>query len=36
MLNIKRKPESIFAYEFADFEKAGYEAQPSIAAPIAV
>jgi thymidylate synthase len=35
-LNIKRRPESIFAYEFADFEIAGYEAQPSIAAPIAV
>lgn len=35
-LIIKRKPESIFDYEFEDFEVAGYQAHPHIAAPIAV
>ncbi|MCC5795931.1 MAG: thymidylate synthase [Methylophaga sp.] len=35
-LLIKRKPESIFDYQFDDFEIVDYEAQPHIKAPIAV
>lgn len=35
-LEIKRKPNSIFDYEFEDFELINYQAHPSIAAPIAV
>jgi thymidylate synthase len=35
-LNIKRKPDSIFGYEFEDFEIQNYQAHPSIKAPIAV
>lgn len=35
-LNIKRKPESIFDYEFEDFEVQGYDAYPGIKAPIAI
>jgi thymidylate synthase len=35
-LNIKRKPESIFDYEYSDFEILNYQAHPSIKAPIAV
>ncbi len=35
-LNIKRKPESIFDYEYHDFEILNYQAHPSIKAPIAV
>lgn len=35
-LVIKRKPESIFAYQFEDFEVVDYQAHPSIKAPIAV
>lgn len=35
-LVIKRKPESIFAYRFEDFEIVNYQAHPSIKAPIAV
>lgn len=35
-LNIKRKPASIFEYEFEDFEIVNYQAHPSIKAPIAV
>jgi thymidylate synthase len=35
-LIIKRKPNSIFDYEFEDFEIANYQAHPHIAAPIAV
>lgn len=35
-LNIRRKPESIFDYEFNDFEILNYQAHPSIKAPIAV
>jgi thymidylate synthase len=35
-LEIKRKPASIFEYEFEDFEIVGYQAHPSIKAPIAV
>lgn len=35
-LLIKRKPASIFDYQFEDFEIVNYQAHPSIAAPIAV
>jgi thymidylate synthase len=35
-LKIKRKPDSIFDYQFEDFEIVNYEAQAHIAAPIAV
>jgi thymidylate synthase len=35
-LVIKRKPSSLFHYEFADFEIVNYQAHPSIKAPIAV
>jgi len=35
-LNIKRKPNSIFEYEFEDFEILNYQSHPSIKAPIAV
>jgi len=35
-LEIHRKPESIFDYKFEDFKIVGYEAHPSIKAPIAV
>jgi thymidylate synthase len=35
-LNVRRKPESIFDYEYNDFEIMNYQAHPSIKAPIAV
>jgi thymidylate synthase len=35
-LNIKRKPASIFDYEYEDFEVLGYEHHPAIKAPVAV
>jgi thymidylate synthase len=35
-LNIRRKPESISAYQFEDFEIVNYQSHPSIKAPIAV
>ncbi len=35
-LNIKRKPASIFDYEYEDFEVLGYECHPAIKAPVAV
>ena len=35
-LNIKRKPGSIFEYQFGDFEIVNYQSHPSIKAPIAV
>ncbi|MFM7853350.1 MAG: thymidylate synthase, partial [Flammeovirgaceae bacterium] len=35
-LTIKRKPDSIFEYEFEDFNVLNYQAHPSIKAPIAV
>jgi thymidylate synthase len=35
-LNIRRKPGSIFDYQFEDFEIADYTSHPSIKAPIAV
>jgi thymidylate synthase len=35
-LNIKRKPASIFDYQYEDFEVLGYEHHPAIKAPVAV
>ena len=35
-LVIKRKPESIFDYQYNDFEIAGYDSHPLIKAPVAV
>ncbi len=35
-LNIKRKPDSIFDYEFEDFEFLNYQHHPAIKAPVAV
>jgi thymidylate synthase len=35
-LSIKRKPASLFEYQFDDFEFLNYQAHPSIKAPIAV
>ncbi len=35
-LNIKRKPASIFDYQYEDFEILNYQAHPTIKAPIAV
>ena len=35
-LNNLRKPDSIFDYEFEDFEIVGYESHPHIKAPVAV
>jgi thymidylate synthase len=35
-LNIRRKPASIFEYQFEDFEIVNYQAHPGIKAPIAV
>ena len=35
-LNIKRRPASIFDYEFDDFEVRGYDPHPAIKAPVAV
>ncbi|MBL7841122.1 MAG: thymidylate synthase [Cyclobacteriaceae bacterium] len=35
-LNIKRKPASIFDYQYEDFEIQNYQAHPTIKAPIAV
>ena len=35
-LIIKRKPDSIFDYQFEDFEIVGYDPHPHISAPIAV
>jgi thymidylate synthase len=36
VLNIKRKPASIFDYEYEDFEVLEYEHHPAIKAPVAV
>ena len=36
VLNIKRKPESIFDYAFEDFEVLDYQHHPAIKAPVAV
>ena len=35
-LILKRKPDSIFDYQFEDFEIGGYKSHSAIAAPIAV
>jgi thymidylate synthase len=35
-LNIKRKPASIFEYEYEDFEVLDYECHAAIKAPVAV
>ncbi|HEX6928090.1 MAG TPA: thymidylate synthase [Gammaproteobacteria bacterium] len=35
-LNIRRRPPSLFDYEFEDFEIVGYESHPHIKAPVAV
>jgi thymidylate synthase len=35
-LRIKRQPESIFDYQYEDFEIVGYESHPAIKAPVAV
>jgi len=35
-LNIKRKPASIFDYQYEDFEIEGYDPHPAIKAPVAV
>ena len=35
-LNILRKPDSIFDYEYEDFEIQGYESHPHIKAPVAI
>jgi thymidylate synthase len=35
-LVIKRRPESIFDYEFDDFEVVGYESHPHIKAEVSV
>ncbi len=35
-LRIKRKPDSIFDYQYEDFELLNYQSHPSIAAPIAI
>ena len=35
-LNIKRRPDSIFDYNYEDFEVVGYECHPAIKAPVAV
>jgi thymidylate synthase len=35
-LAIKRRPDSIYDYRFEDFEIVGYDADPSIKAPVAV
>ncbi|MBC7483044.1 MAG: thymidylate synthase, partial [Rhizobacter sp.] len=35
-LSIKRRPASIFDYEFEDFEVLGYEHHAAIKAPVAV
>ncbi len=35
-LNILRKPDSIFDYEFEDLEIVGYESHPHIKAPVAI
>jgi thymidylate synthase len=35
-LDIKRKPDSLFDYQFEDFEIVGYQCHPAIKAPVAV
>jgi len=35
-LVLKRRPESLFGYDYADFEVTGYDPHPAIKAPVAV
>jgi thymidylate synthase len=35
-LNIRRRPASIFEYEYEDFEVVGYQCHPAIKAPVAI
>jgi thymidylate synthase len=35
-LHIKRRPDSIFGYEYEDFEVLDYRCHPAIKAPVAV
>jgi thymidylate synthase len=35
-LHLKRRPPSIFDYEYEDFEVQGYQHHPAIKAPVAV
>ena len=35
-LNIHRRPDSLYTYQFEDFEITGYEPHPHIKAPVAV
>ena len=35
-LKINRKPNSIYDYQFEDFEIVGYDAHPNIKAPVAI
>ena len=35
-LAIHRQPESLFDYEYEDFEVVGYESHPAIKAPVAI
>jgi len=35
-LQIKRRPATLFDYDYADFEVTGYEHHPAIKAPVAV
>jgi thymidylate synthase len=35
-LKFKRRPDSIFDYQYEDFEIVGYECHPAIKAPVAV
>jgi thymidylate synthase len=35
-LNIRRKPASIFDYEYEDFELIGYQHHEAIKAPVAI
>jgi len=36
VLHIKRRPASIFDYEYEDFEVLDYQSHPAIKAPVAV
>ncbi|MBU3739083.1 MAG: thymidylate synthase, partial [Rhodoferax sp.] len=36
VLHIRRRPESLFGYEFEDFEVQDYRCHPAIKAPVAV
>jgi thymidylate synthase len=36
VLNIKRKPDSIFDYQYEDFEVVDYQCHPAIKAPVAI